>query len=196
MKIWPRRSGRVAEHQIGRLERFESGASDQLVKMSVWLTASLLAINSGGALAALNVAEHFEFPTPAALLFGIGILLALLSGVAIQGFQSKAAQPLEELLLYWRGVQISGVEDIERAVELAKPLITLNRFAFIPPTIGWFSGLAFFVGAIALGLHVEHRGKAVVDRCLELQNDMLSLKPRRADSRELFIALKCDPTRL
>ena len=66
---------RVAEHQIGRLERFESGASDQLVKMSVWLTASLLAINSGGALAALNVAEHFEFPTPAALLFGIGILL-------------------------------------------------------------------------------------------------------------------------
>jgi hypothetical protein len=181
----------VAEHEALRLERALSGSTDQLLKMSGWLTASLLAINGAGALATLNAAPNANDLTIPGLLFGGGILTAMLSAVAIQSFQEAVAGPLDALINYWRGAQIYGERDTLVEEELRKPLNKVNRFSFVPPAIGWLSGLLFFAGAITLALIVAQPDQAALNRCEVLQRDMTSLEPRRADSRELFTALGC-----
>lgn len=181
----------VAEHEALKFERALSGSTDQLLKMSGWLTASLLAINGAGALATLNAAPNANDLTIPGLLFGGGILTAMLSAVAIQALQGAAAGPLNALISYWRGAQIYGERDTQVEGELWKPLNKINRVSFVPPAIGWVSGLLFMAGAITLALVVAQPDQAALNRCEVLQRDMTSLKPNRADSRELFTALGC-----
>jgi hypothetical protein len=181
----------VAEHEARRLERSSSASTEQLLKMSGWLTASLLAINGAGALATLNAAPSANDLTIPGLLFGSGILMAMLSAVAIQAFQGAVAGPLDALINYWRGAQIYGERDIQIEVELRKPIDKINRFSFVPPAIGWMSGLLFMTGAITLALIVAQPDQTALGRCEVLQKDMTSLEPRRVDSRELFTALGC-----
>lgn len=182
----------IAEHNIGRYERYDQILSDQITKTSGWLTASLLAINAGGALAALNAAERGPAATGPALVFGMGILTALLSAVTMQEFLIKMTGSVEQCLSYWRRVQISGVHDEQEARQVQEALKQTKKRRHIAPVIGWVSGIHFFIGAGLLA-HTSQRLPQVDAVCSALQRDMLSSNPRRSDSRELFTALKCTP---
>jgi len=67
-------------------------------------------------------------------------------------------------------------------------------------TLGWasivlgvgFALIAFVLFLIALA-HVERDQAANDRRCLAVQRDMLSARPRRADGPDLFQALGCRP---
>ena len=182
----------IAEHNIGRYERYDQVLSDQITKTSGWLTASLLAINAGGALAALNAAERGPAATGPALVFGMGILTALLSAVTMQEFLIKMADPVERCLSYWRRVQISGVHDEQEARQVREAVRQRKKCRYIAPAIGWVSGIHFFIGAGLLAYTSRH--PIQVDAlCAALQRDMLSSDPKRSDSRELFTTLKCTP---
>lgn len=185
---------RSASHQIDRLAASNTVATEQLVKTSAWLTGALLTLNGGGVLSTLSYAEHAPGQGwPAGFFLG-GIALAMLSAVAIQGFQSVLFAPLENLMAYWRWVEISGVEHHEAADEHYAKIKRTERLAFVPPLLGWLSGMTFFAGAVMLALHVEQDGRQNAVRCRSLQADMLAAKPLRADSRDLFTALGCKPS--
>ena len=181
----------IADHQIGRLEYSSSIAGDQLVKTSGWLTASLLAINGAGAIAVLNAVDRIANPMIPASLFCTGILFTMLNAVSIQAIMAKLQSSLENLIGFWRLVKIRGNRDETAEADLTKAYRRISRFSWIPPVLGWVAGALFFGGVAAIALNVKSPLAAQSYRCAGLQRDMLASKPKRADSRELFVALSC-----
>jgi hypothetical protein len=179
------------QYEAERLERSLTGSTEQLIKMSGWLTASLLAINGAGALATLNVLSQTRDLSLSGLFFLGGIVLALLSAVAIQSFQDKVFQPLAALIRYWREAQITGVRNESEEQQLREPINKLNKWGFVPPVIGWLSGFSFVIGALTLALGITSADQASLGRCRARQSDMFAFSPKRADSRELFVVLNC-----
>jgi len=144
----------LAAHQVARLEKISASSAEQLVKTSGWLSAALLAINGGGAIATLNVADRIAAPIYPASAFGAGILFVLLNGVAVQRLNSLCFAPLEHLMAYWRAVEILGQYDDDEEEQFRRPVERIYRLGWIPPTLGWISGACFFAGVAYLTLSV------------------------------------------
>lgn len=180
----------LGQHMVGRFETLAQASSDQLVKTSGWLTASLLAINGGGALAALNAVDRVHSASSAGW-FGAGLLMAMVSGVAIQGIQAKIAAPVEQYLFFWRRVSENGQLDQGALEQHQRDLHKFERLRFIPPLAGWISAALFAAGGLTLAEDLSQRDEGAQARCMSLQNDMLASSPRRSDSRDLFVALGC-----
>ncbi|MET3726304.1 hypothetical protein [Sphingomonas trueperi] len=177
-----------------RRERAVAGAAamdGQMLSSSAWLNASLLAINSGGAVATLSAGDKLESPIYAGACFSIGIVFAMLSATLIQTIQEAVHNPMEGMIDYWTEVEICGEPDEERQGALSQKIDHAHRHSAVPPALGWVSGVAFMVGVICLGASVTRPSSYTLSQCTALQRDMGRLEPKRTDSRELFIALKC-----
>ena len=144
----------LAAHQVTRLEKMSASSSEQLIKVSGWLSAALLTINGAGAIATLNIATKLTTPIYPAGAFATGILLILLNGVAVQGLASLFVSPLERLMAYWRAVEVIGHYDEGEEEQFRRPVERLQRFSWIPPALGWASGVCFFGGVSYLALNV------------------------------------------
>jgi hypothetical protein len=144
----------VAAHQVARLEKMWASGVEQLLKTSGWLSAALLTINGAGAIATLNVADRIATPIYPASAFAVGILFVLLNGVAVQQINSLLLAPMEHLMAYWRAVEILGQYDEAEEEQFTLPVHRIQRFSWIPPTLGWISGVCFFVGVAYLALSV------------------------------------------
>ncbi len=182
-----------AERVLKRIDQHQQFAFDQVGSMAKWLMASLLAVNGAGAIAAINAVNSGKGPWAAGLLFALGIGSALISGVAMQDVYNAIPEPLLKQDEYWTGVTVTGVRETAIEEEHKNQTAKALRFQFVPPLLGWISGLLFVAGAITLAFHVEADDQANRARCLSIQNDMLSAKPRRRDGIELFKALGCMP---
>jgi hypothetical protein len=145
----------LAAHQVARLEKMSASGTEQLLKTSGWLTAALLTINGAGALATLNAVARIDAPLFPALAFGAGMLFVLLNGVAVQTIHSISAGPLEHLMAYWRAVEILGRYDEEEEEKFNRPITRIFRLAWVPPTLGWISGICFFTGIIYLTINIR-----------------------------------------
>lgn len=141
-----------AEHALVQVRGHQRFGAEQVASMAKWLTASLLAVNGAGAIAVFNRTHSVDHPTSAGVLFTLGIGFALLSGTALQELYNRVSTPLHELDSYWTGVSITGVRDETQEKSLNGLLDAINRFAFIPPLLGWFSGFLFLAGAILLAI--------------------------------------------
>jgi hypothetical protein len=82
----PDQNRRFAERLLTRLDRNQGFSWEQVASFSKWLTASLLAVNGAGGLAALSLLKEGGGSWLPAVLFGVGLLMALLSGTALQHF--------------------------------------------------------------------------------------------------------------
>jgi hypothetical protein len=71
-----------AVRALARVDREATFCADQVASMAKWLMASLLAINAGGGIAAINTPSVSTL-VPSAF-FGAGAIFALLSGAAMQ----------------------------------------------------------------------------------------------------------------
>ena len=140
----------LASRTLERIRDHEKFSSEQLASLSKWLSASLLAVNGGGAIAVFNHLHDFPFAKLAGFSFMIGIALALLSGAGLQEFYNRIRTPLVELDSYWTAVSLTGVRDESKETRLNERINRINRLAFIPPTIGWISGILFILGSILL----------------------------------------------
>jgi len=152
---------RVAAHHAARLEVAAAAGSEQMIKTSGWLVASLLVINGGGAVATLQIADKLSDPRWPLWAFGAGLVLAMLSAVVIQGIQTKISRPTEELILAWRLVELHGHYRRDGMVTLTNAVTAITRFTWVPPAIGWVSAAAFIVGGTWLTQAVPSRAPAV-----------------------------------
>ena len=181
-----------AERVLIRLDRHQSFSWEQLSSFAKWLTASLLAVNGAGGLAALTLLKEGGSSVPGAF-FGTGLLLALLSGAALQEIYNRISIPMIDQDNYWTSVVIDGTRDCDIEADLDSQTKTIMRFAFIPPTLGWGSGISFIAGAVSLGISAADIGATSSATCLVLERDMLSARPRRSNAPEMFQALGCKP---
>jgi hypothetical protein len=140
----------LAAHYARRAEAMEDRASDQLVKVSGWLTASLLAVNGGGAVATLQAAEKIDAPAWPLGAFGGGLILAMLSAVAIQSVQALSSYPQEELIRGWNTASVRGKFSTKEMLDLKEKVERVTRWSWTAPTFGWLSGVTFIVGGFWL----------------------------------------------
>ncbi|HEY0147942.1 MAG TPA: hypothetical protein VGB70_02965 [Allosphingosinicella sp.] len=190
----PDQNRRFAERLLTRLDRNQGFSWEQVASFSKWLTASLLAVNGAGGLAALSLLKEGGGSWLPAVLFGVGLLMALLSGTALQHFYNAMAMPLLDHDNYWTTVLIDGVRDGHLEEKLQAQSDKSQRFSAIAPGFGWCSGLSFIAGSIALAVATASAGEPSKAVCLSLERDMLSAKPKRTNSAEIFQSLNCKAT--
>ena len=141
-----------ASRTLERIRHHEIFAAEQVASTAKWLTASLLAVNGGGAIAVLNRTQTLDHAWGAGILFMMGIAFALLSGTGLQEFYNRVGNPLLNLDEYWTRVSLTGHRDQDTERSLKEPIDKLHRFAFIPPLMGWISGILFLFGSVLLAL--------------------------------------------
>lgn len=180
---------RVATHRVRALEVSQAAANEQMLKSSGWLTAALLALNAGGALATINAMPQLDQPFWPSVCFMAGIVFVMLSAVTIQELSNSV--DLDSIVLFWREVEVHGIFDPELHTQVAQPVTKKDRWSWLAPFFGWISGLLFLAGAAVLGLDAARPSDGLVARCLSLQQDMLRLPPDNPESRELFETLSC-----
>ena len=181
-----------AGHEIDFLSKMRQASMDQSADAAKWLLASLLAINGGGAVAAVNSIEKLQIGVPAGL-FAAGIMLALASAVIIQSVGYRSLAPIQEAIGYWITVVDDGTQADEYEAKLKKRFLKLRWFGMLAPAAGWCSAGCFVCGALTLNNAPSRVDQHNVTRCQAIQDDMISSHPKRADDAEIFVALGCKP---
>lgn len=121
-----------------------------------WLTASLLALNGGAAVAMLG-SETFDAATKfnSGACFVLGIVFALLVGVGGQRANMRVMPKLNDQLGYWLAVSHDGERVLEREQELDAELKQAQRVGIVARVCGWFSAFAFLFGTVAIGVDLR-----------------------------------------
>lgn len=182
-----------ARRMLTRVDQHNAFTTEQVGAWSRWLTASLLALNGAGALAALGAAQRTDGAWIAGAIFAVGIIMALLSGTCLQEVYNEVPIPLLHQDEYWTGVSITGMRDGERERALAAEAVKASRWDHVPPILGWISGVLFLAAIVVLGIAVTREADRTERRCAQIERDMLSAKPKRTNSVELYQALGCQP---
>ena len=146
------RNGRDSGWRIEHYSRHYQVTVDQVTSLSKWLTASLLAVNSGGLVSLMSHADTISHSGWAAASFLLGLLFSLLGAVANQEIYNRMSEPIMEMLVYWQDVGATGQSDGQKHDLIAEKLRKISRWTFFGPVFGWVSGLAFFGGASAIAL--------------------------------------------
>jgi hypothetical protein len=180
-----------AKRVLERIDRQSTFVAEQVSSMAKWLSASLLAVNGAGALATLNAAKaNLYYPS---IIFVVGVILALLSGAGLQEIYNRFPEKLDDIDVYWTRVMLGGQRNSEDESNLEIAVSSVNRWAAVPPILGWLSGVAFLVAASLLGLTVSAANSSDEARCADIQKDILSANPRISDGIALYSALGCKP---
>lgn len=144
----------LAKRMLARIDGMEAHALDQFGSMGKWLMASLLAINSAGAIAILSEASSAPFDELALVLFSLGMGAALLSGVSMQSAYDRFPDVLRIKERYWVSVARTGLRDLDREALENAETAKRTRWDFLPQLWGWVSGLMWAAGAAQLAFNV------------------------------------------
>ena len=129
-------------------EKHHDLSADQVVGLSKWLNASLLATNGAAVIAVLNNAQHLKISMLGMSFFIAGLLLPMSSAWFLQVIYNNVTEPIFNYFLYWSEVEFNGERDEEAEEVLKAALLRAYRFQYIPPALGWLSALAFVAGII------------------------------------------------
>jgi len=181
----------AAATAIGRLEAMRERNLDEVGRASSWLRASLLAINGGGAIATMNVADRLSSPGCVGALFIGGIFAAMLNAYLIQTYGAKTQPHLEEWWGYWRAVEQFGVRDEEKEKAVQAKLTAQEWWGRVAPWPGWLSAPFFLAATVALGLSLREPSKPAPSRCATLERSMLAKAPEITNAAAAYEALGC-----
>lgn len=145
----PSRLVQKAKLKSQNAERTLQLVVEQQVGHSKWLNASLLAINSAALFAITGQLEHLDSTALVAGPFVAGVITALLSGYCLQEFYQLSTTPVFRSWEYWSKVSITGKRNIRFEMYLRKLFKKIFRWAWVPPALGWISGLCFLSGIFA-----------------------------------------------
>lgn len=172
---------------LQRLLRIRAEASEQLGTTSHWVLGALVAANGAAAIALPGVVENLSHPAIWGVLFTAGVVLAILSGMAIEVMEYLRLRELNRLEAH-----LSGLEP-EWPADAATKLDQADSLGWAPPICGFLSTLAFLIGALGFGVDAAYPDPHNEQRCLAIQCDMLRARPRKEDGHDLFQALGCRP---
>jgi hypothetical protein len=181
-----------ARYEAQFIEKIRDSSIEQGASTSKWLSASLLAINGAGALAAFNAFERLD-TTLAAALFLSGTVAALASGWFNQTFAFDQLENMNRVHAFWIGTAETGVLDVDKQNSLQPIVAEMSKHGKRGPRAGWLSLLAFVAASGSLPFSHARRDHANDRRCEAIQRDMLSAHPKRSDDTAIFEALSCKP---
>lgn len=141
-----------AKRVVERIDKQSAFVSAEYGTISRWLTASLFALNGGGAAAFLNSHEGVGSRILPISLFGTGVVFAIFGAMIVQEMYGNLADLLRRQDLYWSRVAING-----RRLRWAEARFRASRrrryrYAWLAPFLGWVSGALFVGGIVAIAL--------------------------------------------
>lgn len=142
---------RLANSSADYMAHARNKTLDEGTAAARWLTASLLAVNGGGAIAALNIVEKLTRPGLVGGLFVAGLMAAMLSGYLLQHFNYGAVDLLANRAAYWAVVGERGTRDPETEGPMDDAQSRFNRLALCAPLAGWLSAMLFLAACITIG---------------------------------------------
>ncbi|MBD2840724.1 hypothetical protein [Erythrobacter rubeus] len=144
------RDGAVEE--LESLKEIRAIGWEQHAHSFKWLTASLLALNGGGLLAAAQIDGVLVGDRIAAgFSFALGIAFALIVAVVGQRAIAKSFVPIQKQIGYWMRVASDGTRDEVLERELIAESLKIRPLSRTTQAFGWFSAMAFFVALYMLG---------------------------------------------
>lgn len=158
-----------------------------------WLTASLLAVNGAAAAAVFSAFDKLASPSVDAALFITGVFAALCTGVLLQKATIAGAELAGEVIGHSLVVEQTGVYHEQAQILFDGMGARSQRNSKWPQMAGWLSAILFAAGAVVTGLTGFRVDIANDRRCLALQSDILSARPRNVNGILLFQALGCRP---
>lgn len=140
----------LARRTIERIDKQSAFVTAEYGTISRWLTASLFALNGGGAAAFLNSHNDFGSRILPVSFFGAGIIFAMFGAMIVQELYGTLADLLRRQDFYWSRVAISG-----RRLRWAEARFKASRrrryrYAWLAPLLGWISGALFVAGIAAI----------------------------------------------
>ncbi len=161
-----------------------------------WSLAALLTMNGGAVLAILSSQARFSNPVGPATVFTVGMFFTILSAAAVRIEIRRDANRAALVIRQANRVTQNRLG----APKTVKDLTNLWQNKRSDKLTKWLAFLAeacsaalFLVGAL-WSIQTIDPVKIAHDRqCEALQSDMLSARPRRSDSKDLFVALGCRP---
>lgn len=183
------------EYRYWAEKRWESWNADRSVVLdyisdqSRWMIASLLVINAGALAAVVQANGPSHDVGRAAWSFVSGITFTIGCGLVTWGHAQWVAlrmmNPLADPLWIIRPGYLPKVSGREYQLTKAAPAFAL--------ALGFAALASFIVGAVQVSSGQARSARANDRRCLAIQADMLSARPRRLDDAALFQALSCRP---
>lgn len=166
-------------------------AQNEVSTLSRWLTASLLAINGGGALAVANVAREVGGLRIAGFLFFGGLAMALFAGWFNQFLTQRSIPRTTQLASYYAEAAFVGQRNLEFETTVTAEVVKLGKQNWIGPAAGWLSFILCAAGAYEMADAIDTNRFEQVARCYGLERDLLSDSASHVESREMFTALGC-----
>jgi hypothetical protein len=142
----------LAEHSIEGLKRGRDVIIDQHADSFKWILASLLTINSGGAISLLSSSSLSpDVKVESGSFFILGIMTAILIAVISQKLSQRAFPIINSQIGLWLSVLEDGMipNNLEEVENLNS--IEMRRFQWIIPAVGWVSAICFLCGVISIG---------------------------------------------
>ncbi len=140
---------KIATHSIQTLQEAHRSVVEQHADSFKWITASLLAINGGAAVALLNADSiRGNLRVIPGGLFTAGILCALLVAVVTQKISARALPHLHRKIGWWIGKEHDGLLPENFEEDDAKTSSEITKFAWTIPAIGWLSAILFALGML------------------------------------------------
>lgn len=186
------------ESEIDKLKRhsdyfgqYAKIAQSEVSTLSRWLTASLLAINGGGALAIASAAHSTPGLVGAGSMFVGGIAAALASGWFNQTVTHKFIGPATTLEKYYAEAAFNRARDREFEEKQNDAILKLARMTPAGPACGFHSFLLFAAACFSMGTAIEKSRDEIAPICQRLQSEMMGQRPERIEARERYEALQC-----
>lgn len=177
---------------INVLEAGSRRSTDLLTSISAWLASTFVALNASLVPLILSYSERTSYPRTALSLAIGGLAAALTAAVFLCHQFSRAGHAYSEVISSIEAVDADG--DLAAMAKInTEPTDKLmgqsGRLAvgiMVPP-------LLFLTSVATFGFGFEFEDTSNLNRCIALQSDMLSARPRRQDAVDLFQALGCRP---
>lgn len=138
-----------ARRATERIDKQAAFVSTEYGTISRWLTASLFALNGGGAAAFLNAREATKGHILPVILFGAGVIFAMFGAMVVQEMYGRLAELLRHQDAYWSRVAITGRRLRWAEAKFRASRRRRYRYAWLAPMLGWVSGALFLSGLIA-----------------------------------------------
>jgi hypothetical protein len=127
-------------------------AIDEMSHAARWVMASVLAINSGGLIAAISKVDTLELSGVGAVVaFYVGVMIALVMGWSQVSRNQRLLPIHSKMIVFWETASLDGeLSDIKKLEEIRDELIFEAQKGYFSSSLGRWSFVFFSLGLLRL----------------------------------------------
>lgn len=169
------------------LDRFEVQKNSALA----WSATAVGTFNAAALATSINLSDKLYHSGPVISVFGSALAFTFITAAVYAYAMSEMWDKIDGALDFMK------LDPVDRTLENAKSLPdnseAISEPLQIPILTGIITAVLTIAGIVLFAFNAKLDDVANTRRCIAIQRDMLSAKPRRDDGPDLFQALGCRP---